>query len=59
MIRGLRAITGTKVSDANHEADSVYPVAVAVANGSVTGLYKVMEALRADLQYRRRRWWPQ
>jgi hypothetical protein len=59
MIRVFRAITGAKASDANHEADRVYPIAVAVANGIMTGLYKVIEVLRADLQYRRRRWWPQ
>jgi hypothetical protein len=59
MIKVLRSITGAKVSDANYEADRVYPIAGAVANGLVTGLYKVMEALRADLHYRRRRWWPQ
>jgi hypothetical protein len=57
MIKVLRAITGAQVSDAR--ADRVYPIAVAVANGVVTGLYKVMEALRADLHHRRRRWWPQ
>jgi hypothetical protein len=60
MIKVLRAITGTKVSDASHQADRVYRNAVAAANDIVTELYKAIEALRADLHYYwRRRWWPQ
>jgi len=37
-------------------AESVYPIAIAVADGIVTELCKVIEALRADLHYRRTRW---
>jgi hypothetical protein len=59
MIKGLRAIAGAKVSDANHQADRVYRIAAAAANGIVTELYKAIEVLRADLHYWRRRWWPQ
>ena len=59
MIKGLRAVAGAKVSDANHQADRVYRIAVAAANDIVTELYKAIEVLRADLQYRRRRCWPQ
>jgi hypothetical protein len=53
MIKVLRAITG----DANHQADRVYRIAVAAANGIGTELYKAIEVLRADLHYWRRRWW--
>jgi hypothetical protein len=57
---GLRAIIGGKPSDMKDEggeaAESVYPIAIAVADGIVTELCKVIEALRADLHYRRTRW---
>ena len=59
MMRILRAITGAKVSEANDQAHRVYPIAIAVADGIVTKLYKIIEALRADLHYRLRLWWPQ
>lgn len=59
MIKVLRAITGAKVSDANHQVDRIYRIAVAAANGIVTELYKAIEVLRADLHYWRRWWWPQ
>jgi hypothetical protein len=58
MIRVLRAITGGKVSDTKDEGGEVaeiYPIAIAIADGIVTELYKVIEALRADLHYRRHR----
>jgi hypothetical protein len=56
MIRVLRAFTDGKVSDTKDEggeAAEIYSIAIAVANGIVTELYKVIEVLRADLHYRR------
>jgi hypothetical protein len=58
MIRVLRAITGGKVSDtkdAGGETAEIYPIVIAVADGIVTELYKVIEVLRADVHYRRHR----
>ena len=60
MIRFLRAIRGGKVSDTKDEggeAADIYPIAMAVADGIVTELHKVLEVLRADLHYRLHRWW--
>jgi hypothetical protein len=48
----LSTITGAKARD---QANRVYPIAIAVADGIVTKLYKVIETLRADLHSRR--WW--
>ena len=57
----LRAIINGKPSDTKDEggepAGCVYPIAIAVADGIVTELYKVIDVLRADLHYRRRCWW--
>jgi len=57
----LRAIIAGKCSDTKDEggevAESIYPIAIAVADGIVTELFKVIDALRADLHYRRRCWW--
>ena len=57
MMRIWRAVTGGKVSEVNDQAHRVCPIAV--ADGMVTKLYKIIEALRADLHYRLRLWWPQ
>jgi hypothetical protein len=57
---GLRAIIAGKCSDTKDEggeaAESLYPIAIAVADGIVTELYKVIDALRADFHYRHRCW---
>jgi hypothetical protein len=57
MMRIWQAVTGAKVSEVNDQAHRVCPIAV--AGGMVTKLYKIIEALRADLHCRLRLWWPQ